>query len=656
MQKGGFLFFILIFNLATNQYVSGQRERRVSEAIALFQGLTPSAVTLPRQSVRKISAGQESGGIMSNLALRKTSQEFFGGLPCRLASTDTFVVGATPGDTVRITGPWTNNGPIFILNDGVLIFDSADVTLPGNIYITGQGTLTATHSQFFIPQQYFYQRSVLVLNQATLSLSDCRLDFGGMAHNLLVADQAAVIFNNVFQNDWTTAGLYGHPSVRINGTNLAGEYIITDSSDVQFKNTTTLILWHKVPAGATMNWSFPAGDTLYQYVCNSAQTGISGIGYTVSVDSSYDCMWGLMPVNGSSVSISNSTIRAIGLWFTQADTVTVSGLVNNSSYSSFTAPLNDRTLQLSGSSVSTWSLYVFDNSRVEVTGSIYGESGTQGRSQLIASSVFCDGSGGFFWATDTSVSIASGTTVSSYVRSEKNGILIFGYGSVGIAATAIGKSVLIVVQSSLLQDPVAEEGSVVWYQSIDGPVTGYTDNTVNITGSVWLDQGPEGSFMDFNQYAVSYRPSGGSTWIPVITNAVSEIRHSVLCTWNTTGLSAGTYEIRLTGFNNLGDSVDAIKGITLLPGFLGTDEITSRMNATVFPNPAHGILNILFQRRHESALRISLTDMYGKEVLQQEAGMPGDHVLIPVQDISGGLYFLNISDDRQIQNLPVIVE
>src|SRR6185312_12987572 len=42
-------------------------------------------------------------------------------------SHDSIFVGVVPHDTLRITGNWHHNGPILVLNDGVLIFKNASV-------------------------------------------------------------------------------------------------------------------------------------------------------------------------------------------------------------------------------------------------------------------------------------------------------------------------------------------------------------------------------------------------------------------------------------------------------------------------------------------------------------------------------------------------
>ena len=66
-------------------------------------------------------------------------------------------VGNTPHDTLVVTGAWQNNGPVAVVNDGVLIFNNAQATISGSLIVVGNGQILATNSSFLFPQQYFYE-------------------------------------------------------------------------------------------------------------------------------------------------------------------------------------------------------------------------------------------------------------------------------------------------------------------------------------------------------------------------------------------------------------------------------------------------------------------------------------------------------------------
>ncbi len=539
----------------------------------------------------------------------------------RLSSTslsDTIFVGVVPNDTLVITGTFFNNGPILVFNDGVLIFDNANATILGDLFVFQDGKMIANNSTLAFPQLYFYQRSWILAHNGSIEVSNCTLDFTGLSHNLVLVNNSHIEFHNVQNLGFTTTGAYENASLLIDTINQAGEFIMTDSASFTFNNANTILLWHTVPANAGINMSFPAAGTVANYSFNSTTPGVTGLNYNVQLSNCTDVMWALMPSNGSNVNISGSTIRAIGLWFENGDTVNVSGLVNNSTYTNFLAPLNDRVLQLNNCSVQTWSLYTFDTSSINITGCIIGEVGSMGKSFVTAQGILCDGTGGYYWTSDTSFSIAISSTVFSSIRSQGNGIFLFGYGSVNGAASAVSNAVLIVTQSSLPQDPVAYDHSAVWLLNIDPLPVSYVNNPVAINGSAWIDQGPLGSFMDFGSYELSYSTSANpSAWIPISSGNVNEVHHALLATWNTNGLSPGAYNLRLNTFNNLGDSIDAIIQVSLLPSILGVEDIENEISEYTFsPNPVKDQFNINFMLNTAGSSSIKIYDTKGKLVYE----------------------------------------
>lgn len=571
----------------------------------------------------------------------------------RSSNMDTTYVGLNVNDTLIITGNWTATGPILVFNSGVLIFQNANATILGNMYAFQNGKIFADSSTLSFPQQYFYEHMLLTADSAYLEFNNCTLDYSGLSHSLFAANTSTLMLNNTNNVDWTTAGVGGSPTVTINGTNLAGEYILSDRATFNFSHAHTLLLWHYLPDSAIVNYSFPQGDSLYAYTFDNSTPGVNGVGYSVTADSCYDVWWGLMPVNGSDVTISNSTIRAIGAWFQFADTVAVSGITNNSTYTNFTAPLADRNIHLINSSVQTWSLYTFDASSITINGCIVGEVGSQGHSNVTATSSFCDGSGGYLWATDTSLVVASLSTTTSNVRSERNGFMVFGYGAISLGnATAINNSVLIIVQSTLPQDPIPYDGSNAWLANIVPPAgTQYTNSNVTIGGSAWIDQGPLGSWLDFGKYQLFYQLTGNTTWTAINTPAFTEVHNNTLASWNTTGLSAGNYIVKLLLYDNQNDSVEAIKNIVLLPGVTGIEDISENV-LQVSPNPSCDNITFTFPSQLPENISLTIFDAAGKqvEVFTMNEIPPSKKLILNVKDKKPGIYFYQYNTNGKISN------
>src|SRR6185312_1214905 len=100
---------------------------------------------------------------------------------------DTLIIGVKPYDTVIITGTLTHNGPIFVALKGVLIIKKATLTNLGDIDVFNNGKVIIDSSTVSFPQNYFYQRSLVLINKATVSISNTTLAYGGLSHNCLVA-------------------------------------------------------------------------------------------------------------------------------------------------------------------------------------------------------------------------------------------------------------------------------------------------------------------------------------------------------------------------------------------------------------------------------------------------------------------------------------
>lgn len=560
---------------------------------------------------------------------------------------DTMYVGLVPHDTVVITGVFNHDGPIWVFNDGVLIFYNATVTnTNGDLIVFQHGTVLSDSSSLTFPQDYFYQRSLLIVQNAIGYFVNTSFNYSGMQHNLVVGDVAQAGFENVHQNDWTTAGIYGSGTIYMHGVNLSGEYILTDTATAYYNHADSLLLWHKLPSSSVLNYSFPNGSTVYNYQFNNTMPGVSGINYNVGADSCNTVWWGLMPTNGSDVTVNNSNIRAIGCWFEHGDTATVNGLYDNTTYANTVVPFTDRNMHLINTYVMTWSLYVFDSSKINIYNSTVGEVGTQQEAQIISQSFILDGTGGYFWATDSSTIFASDVTVLSTARSEKKGIFVLSYSTLPYSVpTAISESIFFSVQNNLPADPIPFDAGTMWMQNIESPSIAHADSIIPVQGSEWIDQGPAGGRLFYSKYSLYYQLYGAGSWTPIVTDSALEIRHNNLGNWNTNGLTAGTYLLRLLVRDTYGDSVECYKVVTVLPGVATGIQDNNLLAMVIFPNPATSNLNILFAETMAHA-EIRVLNMLGQEVLKENCS--GLTASINLNSLENGSYLIETRVDDKI--------
>ncbi|MCC6690567.1 MAG: T9SS type A sorting domain-containing protein [Bacteroidia bacterium] len=560
------------------------------------------------------------------------------------AVADTIIVGLIPNDTLRITGTYNHNGPIWVIGTGVLIVHNANVTNTGGDLVVWNGKAFIDSSTLHFPQTYFYERAMILAGGAYVSIQNTTLNYDSLSHNMTVTDSSQLVESNMVLKGFTTTGISSKAAISIDGTNQAGEFIITDRCKLNLKNSTEVLLWHQFPDSAVINWSFGKSDTAYNYRFNNGMAGVKGIEYDVTIDSCYKIMWAMMPSSGSNITINNSKMRAIGLWFDKKnDSIVVNGIYDSTYYSSSTIPLSDRTLKLNDCYVQTWSLYVFNNSKINVSNCQVGEIGAQQTAKVYGNNYWVDGTGGYHWTTDSALAFVNGLVNYSYVRSEKNSVFIVGYSAV-VKAMSISKSILIIVQTTLLSDPLALEGGVTWYATIDQPAQAYTNSTVNITGSAWIDRGPSSTLMDFKSWRLYYQKQSDTTWTPISPEAGTEVRHNLLGAWNTIGLTAGTYTLRLSLKSTWGDSVDAYLVINMLPGVTGINELKNS-TLTIYPNPTAASVTINFNSPTPEKIKIVLTDITGKIVFVNENhnGVAGSNTIsVNTSLLAKGIYLCRV--------------
>ncbi len=645
MKKFYFLFslFFIGTSVFAQQTENPLKSRFPKAQIKSFFKMAEQQKVLPlqKQSEEQQNQIQSGAGQIISLSKKLTLPAHIRNYKKTINANDTLIVV----DTMNITGTYFHNGPIIIFNGGLLHFKNANATILGDIYVWGTNSrLYADSSYLYIPQQYFYQRSLVVVDGGIVHYNQTTLDHSGLSHNLLAANNSFIEMIDVQNIGFTTNGVYGNAQIFINGTNEAGEYVTTDYSKLHFKNANTILLWHQFPDTALINFTFPDGDTVMSYHFNNTLPGIHGVEYSIDVDTCTNVMWGMMPVNGSDVTISNSKIRTIGLWFTGNDTIAVNGLVNNSHYTAFTADLSDRNLQLNNCDVQTWSIYPMDGTHVNLSGCIVGEVGGEQHSVFSGLNFTCDGSGGYMWASDTSFVLAGYCSAINSVRSQANGILLFAYSSLmGGYPMATGNSVIMVIQSSVQQEPVPLDNSCAWYAFIEKPFDTFVDTITAVTGSAWIDKTPTSSLMDFASKRLYYQANGASSWIEIPIDSTSEIRDDILGLWDTQGLTAGQYNIKLVLRDNWGNFAEAMKNVNLLPKMLANIEEHHSNIIRCFPNPANNNLTISGIEKHNSQINIYSSD--GKNVTAMTHFKTGRNIEVDISSLTNGVYFIAVENE-----------
>lgn len=562
-----------------------------------------------------------------------------------LKSAGILYVGNTPNDTLVVTGPWQNNSPVFVVNDGVLIFNNAQATISGFLLVAGTGKIIATNSSFYFPQQYFYEWGLQAAQHGQMYMRNCTLDFNGLAHDIGISDSATLIQQNVYFNDNnTTTGINNQATYILDSVNLAGEIVATDSIHLILENVDTVKVWHQVMNGQGLTWTFPNGINLQHYAIGPDSAGVTGIQYTVEADNIEHLFWALMPDNGSNVNISNSTITSVGVLFSGTDTANVQGLVDNSTYTTSPTFFTDRTFHLNNCSVQTWGIYPGDTSIVNITSCIAGEIGSGGMAKTNCSDLFADGSAGYVWANSKAFLSSSGCGLKCPIRAEQAGFVISAFNSITAATGyAIDSGLLIMIQTPTISAPVAYDGSDVWVGMLS-PQSANTGDTVLLTGSAYILRGPTSRLMSFSSYYVAYQAPGSNSYVTIGDTSATPVTQNTLASWPTIGLAPGQYNLVLIIKDNYGDSVTVNSAITLQPIGTGIANIQNS-EVKVYPNPTTNQLTITADQM--AVNKVTLLNMLGQTVFNYNY-IAGDKTPLNIDfsTVPAGVYIYRVTDEN----------
>lgn len=474
------------------------------------------------------------------------------------------VIGDTPAETLSVTGYFYNEGNIVIMGDGVLEVKNADFNLDGDIIIAGYGQAIFDSSDINIVQHYIYQHVIFVTDSAYCSITNSETSFSGYQLSVSVAFDGEINMRNVTNQDWITAGVQHTASATLRDIKgYTGEWLFLGDCYAEFKRVDYLFTWYFFPRSSVVDVDFPEEDTIYDFYLDSTYANISGVGYHVEIDSCTECMWATIPLRGSDVTVRNSDLRVTGLMFEGTDTFSVSGLVNGLDYSDWLLPVGDRNYHLINTSVQTWNLYPDDTTNITLSSSIFGELCGFTDSYTTIQNAFCDGTGGHIEAAHRSFVAVYSSSIFADVITKNRGICVLANCAIPVGRIWVtGASIMILANTSFSEEPIPSDTSIVFVASIDAPSSGYTESSIGIIGSAWIDKGPYQP-LDFECYKLSFRKVGDSTLTPFPDAQYEEVRKDTLDYWNTTGLTEGTYEVKLVLKDDAGDSVEAWKGISL---------------------------------------------------------------------------------------------
>ena len=549
------------------------------------------------------------------------------------------IIGDEPAETLLITGPWTHIGNIYIIGDGVLRFTHARSAITGNIVVMNTGKLLADSSFLGFEQECMYQHNILITDSAEMTVQACTTDFGGYSKGVVVRGESRYTLTNVFFNDWTATWLFDKGKANLRNINNAGEYLISDSSDVEFNQIDSLLIWFYYTDGCDISFTYPDDSLVCDFTFSDSVPGIDNVGYQVAIDSCQNVSWAILPMHGCNATIDSSHISIIGILMMGNDTLVVKDLNNFRFYTDYITPISDRYLRLVDTYVNVWAAYSGDSSYAEVCSCTIFDIETWDESKMVGYDFEMDGYGkGSIMTMESSTAFFSNAIINGRVLCRNSSYLAFANSSIDEGwIQAFDSSTVLLVGSSFIDEPVAFDCALAWVTSIDSPSTAFVDTTIDIFGSAWLDAGPLNP-TTFDRYKLYWAFPGDSVWT-LIVDSIGQVHSDIIAKWNTSGLSVGEYDLRLTSWDSEGDSLTAIKSISLSAmGIAVENNFPEYVDINVFPNPFNSSCVITAPAGAEIEIYDLLGNPVWSEIIPRSG--PAEMVWTPDKTIPSGIYLV----------------
>ena len=559
-----------------------------------------------------------------------------------------YIIGDTPDETLKVTGTWEWNGDIVIVDNGVLLVQGGTLIVRGNIYAYDRGKYLIYDGTVRYPQMMTYQWGTVLTSGSRMEARRSTFDYNGFTYNFLAQDSASVEWDTLLMQDFTTAVCMGEPVVNMRDVNLPGEWLYFDSTVARFANVDTMLNWFIYGQGATIDFDFPAWENVDHLVMEDGVAGVSGIDYSVTLDTVGYSMWGTILQPGCNVTFRNSPIRTVGIMGLGSDSQNLNGLVNGMSYADFILPMTDMYFRLVNTSVMTWSLYPSDNFKLTFDHCILGEVLSMGNALAWGQSYFLDGTGGHFEANGNSFNIAIMTSMTCEIYTKESGIALLALVGIPTAYGGIwarNTSRIILAECQFPGKPVAYDSGLVWVMGIDEPFYAGTQSYVPIIGTATIIQGPLAPWGRFDHYSIYWAPAEDTTtWNPIGNPHNQPVWRDTLAVWDTHGLSLGTYMIKLVLWDDSPDSL-AINDVIILnyedtTGAINEESGIGNTDLRVLSGPRGTTLELsLASPGH---VDLSLYDITGKRISALcEADLDAGKHLFPV-GARPGVYFARL--------------
>ncbi len=534
--------------------------------------------TLPPSDEARVSAGPGRGSSpLKGLTLEEYS-----------AKAD-LIIGPLP-ETLYIDTNYVQNGNILILGYGVLIVDGSMLDLSGHLAAFGHGKAVFRNGAWFHFNQYWVgQYYAWLTDSSSFEATDATVDANGVMHYAEVHSHGTYVATRTSFPDWTFRKCFDHSTLLLEDVYHVGDLMVDDSCYVHFIRCDTLMPWFETPDGSAMDIVFPSPDSVDHFELSESTPGVDGIGYTFVADTCWRCWWSLETLPGCSVVVRNSEIRGSCIRMPGADTFTVCGIANYKLHPDLLLPMHDRHLEYVNTYVYWWNWYPLGTTVFNIDSCVFGEMIGKEASETYATGCIHDGATIMLGSVDSAfVSFADGLSLSFAGSFRRSTLLLtntvvtpmWPYQRTNMAHN---ESYMLCVNCHFDSLPFALDTALVMFAAVYEPDTGEVGDSLAPIGSAWIDPGPYNP-TTFDRYRLYWRHADSLNWT-LCTDSTGEVFNGTLGIWNTSGLEPGEYHLRLTIWDDAGDSLTALREVTLLTTGVKESPLRRVSVLRVYPNP-----------------------------------------------------------------------
>ncbi len=585
--------------------------------------------------------------------------------------------------TVVIDYDTTIYGNIILVGDAQFIVRDCSFFLKGNLYAYQNSLFSVKNTDFVIPQDFIYQFRLTAFDSAMITISNSRLHTSNFPISAATLYNASFVMDSVdMDGAFVTFGLLGNnSSIDIRHSDKAGEFVLLgDSAQLNIAHSDTVLIWLGFPRGSS--GELHGSPTLNEWVeqFTYPDSTCTGINYSIKVDSLYELMLATMAMDSTFLTIYDANLQSAGNIFEIAtyDTLgvvipdTISGLVDDSHYDNWLAPLPKRNLHLVNSSIRAWNLYFCGETNLTLKSSIFGECLSDNSNSTTLMSTTCDGFGGHIGASGSSFLIAFLTSLYTDALMEGHSVSILLLTNFIFGHLIARNMAISIIYNTILAHPIlAYDSATVMVTGLYPPSPAHINDTLSIKGSATIVKAPESPF-EFEGYRVEYAPKEDtSQFFPLTNKITTPVNNGELCEFITCGLDVGNYIIRLLYFfsafgGNDSFSFDNVVYLTYKPGVNEFNPTKTAADFTLraFPNPFTTKTSIEFTvnnlqftdviQSSEATYQLMIYDLSGRLIrtFNHLTNQPFNQVIWDADGFPGGVYFCKLKVGPSADELP----